>query len=370
MLIGVPKEIVPGEKRVGVTPDGARQLIESGHELLLQPGAGEGSGFTDAAYATYGVQIGASADEVWARAELITKVKQPLEEETPRFREGLILYSYCHLATRPWLVDALLESRVTAIAFEEVLLPGGGRPLLRPMSEIAGRLAILVAGRYLAEPHGSRGVLMGSVAGQPSASVLIIGGGTVGTSAAAAACGLGAEVTVVDRDPERIRARLSEAAPAAKVIPSAASPSVVAALLPEVDVVVNAVLWDPVTGEHLVTRDSLCRMRQGAVIVDVDCTPNGVIETTRVMTVEEPTFEVEGVVHYCVPNMPATVPHTSTQALASATFPYLARLADLGVAGALKASPDLKPAVVCREGKLLDSHVAAVQGRAMEEMNR
>lgn len=366
MLIGVPKEVVPGEKRVAVTPDGARQLIEGGHELLLQSGAGEGSGFADEAYASHGVEIAASDDEVWARAALVTKVKQPLEEETSRFRAGLILYSYCHLATRPWLVDALLESRVTAIAFEEVVLPDGDRPLLRPMSEIAGRLAILVAGQYLAEPHGTRGVLMGSVAGRPSVSVLIIGGGTVGASAAAAACGLGAEVAVVDNDPERVRARLSQVAPAAKVIPSPATPSVVADLLPHVDVVINAVLWDPLTGEHLVTRASLRRMRTGAVIVDVDCTPNGVIETTRVMTVQEPTFEVEGVVHYCVPNMPATVPHTSTRALASATLPYLQRLADLGLTAALDASPELKPALVCRDGKLLDRHVAEAQGRFVE----
>jgi alanine dehydrogenase len=369
MLIGVPKEVVPGEKRVAVTPDGARRLVAGGHKVLLQSGAGAGSGFPDDTYVSAGAEIAGSADEVWGRAELVTKVKQPLEEEMPRFREGLILYGYCHLATRPWLVDALLESRMTAVAFEEVVLPDGDRPLLRPMSEIAGRLAVLVAGQYLAEPDGSRGMLLGTVSGQPSANVLVIGGGTVGTSAAAAACGLGAQVTVIDRDPARIQLRVAAKAPAADVVVSPASPELVTDLLPEVDVVVNAVLWDPVTGEHLVTRESLRRMRKGAVIVDVDCTPEGVIETTRVMTVEEPTFELEGVIHYCVPNMPATVPHTSTEALASATLPYLQSLADLGLTEALKACPELRPGLVCRDGELLDQHVAAAQGRSIGQAN-
>jgi alanine dehydrogenase len=369
MLIGVPTEVVPGEKRVALTPEGARRLIEAGHRVLLESGAGEGSGYPDEVYAGHDVEVVVTADEVWARADLVTKVKQPLEEETPRFREGLILFGYCHLATRPWLVDALLEKRVTAVAFEEVVLPDGERPLLRPMSEIAGRLAILVAAQYLAEPYGHRGVLLGTVSGRSSAGVLIIGGGTAGVSAAAAACGLGAAVTVVDRDPERARARVAKAAPSANVLAAPATPELVQDMLPDIDVVVNAVLWDPLTGQHLVTRDSLRGMREGAVIVDVDCTPGGVIETTRVTTIEEPTFEVEGVIHYCVPNMPATVPHTSTEALTSATLPYLERLADLGVIAALETCPELAAAVVCRNGKLLDSHVAAAQGRPTEEMD-
>ncbi len=370
MLIGVAKEVVPGEKRVALTPEGARRLIQGAHQVLLEAGAGTGSGHSDDAYREQGAQVAESADEVWARADLLTKVKQPLEGETALFREGLILFSYCHLATRPWLVDALLKKSVTAVAFEEVVLPDGERPLLRPMSEVAGRLAILVAGQYLAEPYGSRGVLMGTVSGQPAAGVLIIGGGTVGSSAAAAACGLGARVTVVDREPERVRPRLAEVAPSADLVAAPASPELVQDILPEVDVIVNAVRWDPLTGRHLVTRDSLRRMRKGSVIVDVDCTPGGVIETTRVTTIEEPTFEEEGVIHYCVPNMPATVPHTSTEALTSATLPYVERLTDLGVTAALETCPELEGAVVCQDGKLLDSHVAAAQGRPIEEMNR
>lgn len=369
MLIGVPSEVVPGEKRVALTPEGARRLIQGGHQALLETGAGAGSGHSDDAYREQGAQVAESAEDVWARADLLTKVKQPLEGETALFREGLILFSYCHLATRPWLVDALLKKSVTAVAFEEVLLPTGERPLLKPMSEIAGRLAILVAGQYLAEPYGSRGVLMGTVSGQPAAGVLIIGGGTVGVSAAAAACGLGARVTVVDREPEPVQPRVAEVAPSAEVVAAPASPELVQDMLPETDVVVNAALWDPMTGRHLVTRDSLRRMRKGSVIVDVDCTPGGVIETTRVMTIGEPTFEEDGVIHYCVPNMPATVPHTSTEALTSATLPYLERLADLGLTAALESSPELQAALVCRDGKLLDAHVAAAQGRPTEETN-
>ncbi len=365
MLIGVPTEVAPGERRVGVTPAGATRLTAGGHQLLLQRGAGARTGFADEAYEAQGAEVVNAADEVWARAELVAKVKQPVPEETHRFHEGLILFSYCHLATRPWLVEALLARRVTAIAFEEVVLPDGERPLLRPMSEIAGRLAVFVAGQYLAEPHGTRGVLLGSLAGLSTAHVLIIGGGAAGASAAVGACGLGAEVTVVDCDPDRVRPRLAALVPAERVL--AASPDVVGELLPQVDVVINAVRWDPVTGQHLVTRESLRRMKTGAVIVDIDCTPGGAIETTRTMTIDEPTFVEEGIIHYCVPNMPATVPHTSTEALTAATLPYLERLARLGVDGALATCPELVPGLVCRDGRLLDGAVAEAQGRTPGE---
>ena len=363
MRIGIPQEIVPGEKRVAVTPEGVARLTAAGHIVLVQAGAGQGSGYPDAAYQAAGADLLASADALWAAADLIAKVKQPLEAETERFHVGLIYLGYCHAVYRPWLVDALLAKRVTALAAEEVALPNGDRPLLIPMSEIAGRLAVLTAAHYLAEPPGSAGIMLGCVGGQASTHVLIIGGGTVGRSAAAAACGLGAQVTVVDQAPDRVRERLLEAAPCARLSTEQASAEVVWELLPGVDAIVNAVLWDPVTGEHLVTREGLRRMKRGAVIVDVDCTANGAIETTRPMTLDDPVFVEEGVIHYCVYNMPASVPQTSTHAYAGALLPYLERVAEKGVDAAMAEWPELRRGLVTRDGVLLDGHLAEAQGR-------
>jgi alanine dehydrogenase len=363
MRIGIPKEIVAGEKRVAVTPEGAERLVREGHTVLVERGAGEGSGFADDAYVAAGGEVVASADDVWAQAELIAKVKQPQEEETARFREGLVYLGYVHAVSRPWLVDALLAKRVTSFAAEEVALPNGDRPLLIPMSEIAGRLAVLTAAHYLAAPPGSAGIMLGCVAGQASARLLIIGGGTVGRSAAAAACGLGAEVTVIDSDPAKAASRLAEVAPTAHLATSPASPELVRDMLAEVDAVINAVLWDPLTGQHLVTRQDLKRMRPDSVIVDVDCTPGGAIETTRVMAIDQPTFVEEGVIHYCVPNMPATVPQTSTRAYAGALLPYLELIANRGVDGAIAECAELAAGLIARDGLLLDEHVAKAQRR-------
>jgi alanine dehydrogenase len=330
---------------------------------MVQSQAGAGSGYPNEAYAAVGAQVVASAEEVWDRAELIAKVKQPLEEETARFHEGLIYVGYVHGVYRPWLVDALLARKVTTLAAEEVALPNGDRPLLSPMSEIAGRLAVLTAAHYLAEPPGSAGVMLGCLRGQACTHVLIIGGGTVGRSAAAAACGLGARVTVLDREPDRVRERIAQAAPTADLPAEPVTRAQVEALLPDVDAIINAVLWDPLTGEHLVTREGLRRMKRGAVIVDVDCTANGVIETTRPMTLDNPTFVEEGVIHYCVPNMPASVPHTSTRAYAGALLPYLELLAAKGADDAMAERPELRAGLVTRDGVLLDEHVAEAQGR-------
>jgi alanine dehydrogenase len=346
-----------------VTPKGVQRLAHAGHEVMVQSQAGAGSGYPNEAYAAVGAQVVASAEEVWDRAELIAEVKQPLEEETARFHEGLIYVGYVHAVYRPWLVDALLAQRVTTLAAEEVALPNGDRPLLIPMSEIAGWLAVLTAAHYLAEPAGSAGVMLGCLRGQASTHVLIIGGGTVGRSAAAAACGLGARVTVLDREPARVRERVVQAAPTANLAPEPVTRAQVEALLPDVDAIINAVLWDPLTGEHLVTREGLRRMKRGAVIVDVDCTANGVIETTRPMTLDNPTFVEEGVIHYCVPNMPASVPHTSTRAYAGALLPYLELLAAKGADDAMAERPELRAGLVTRDGVLLDEHVAEAQGR-------
>jgi len=364
MRIGVPKEIVAGEKRVSVTPEGVATLTRAGHVAFVQSGAGAGSGYADEAYAAAGAEVVGSAEGVWASGELVAKVKQPLEAETARFHEGLIYLGYCHAVYRPWLVDALLGKGVTTLAAEDVALPNGDRPLLIPMSEIAGRLAVLTAAHYLAEPPGSAGVMLGSVDGQATAHVLIIGGGTVGRSAAAAASGLGARVTVVDRAPERVRERLAEAAPAAALRAEPAVREQVEALLPDVDAIINGVLWDPVSGEHLVTREGLRQMKRGAVIVDVDCAAGGAIETTRPMTLDDPIFVEEGVVHYCVYNMPASVPQTSTRAYAGALLPYVELIAAQGLEAAMAERPELRAGLVTRDGVLLDEYVAEAQGRA------
>ncbi|MGQ9729650.1 MAG: alanine dehydrogenase [Candidatus Zipacnadales bacterium] len=363
MLIGVPKEIITGEKRVSITPAGVERLVEAGHQVIVQAAAGEGSRFSDDAYRNAGACVVADAPEVWGRAELLVKVKQPTEAETSYFHEGLVYLGYLHAAYRPWLVEALLERKVTAFAAEKIALDNGDRPLLIPMSEIAGRLAVMTVAHYLADPPGSAGVMLGCIGDQATAHLLILGGGTVGRSAAATASSLGARVTVVDREPERVRERLAEAAPRAVLHPDSASRSVVEALLPKVDAIINGVLWDPQSGEHLVTREGLRQMRPGSVIVDVDCTPGGAIETTRVMTLDCPTFVKEGVIHYCVPNMPASVPQTSTQAFAQATLPYVELIAGRGLEGALAVSKALERGLVTRQGRLLDKHVAEVQGR-------
>ena len=367
MLVSVPRESVPGERRVGVTPEGAATLRRAGHGVLVQRGAGEGAGFTDEEYAAAGAELVSGPQELFARGELMCRVKQPQAEECDWLAEGSALCCYLLVGPRPWLVDALLRRRISAIAYEEVRLPDGSRPLLRPMSEIAGRLAVRVGAHYLARPPGSRGVLLDGLGGEAGARVLILGGGTVGASAAAAAVALGAEVTVLDADPGRARRAIGEAMGNAERVQvlectrPAADEHLAAA-----ELVINAVQWDPLTGWHIVTRDSLRLMPRGAVIVDVACDPGGAVETCRIMSIEDRVFEEEGVLHYCVPNMPAMVPRTATRMLASATLPYVERLASLGVAGALEVCPGLRGALVCHEGRLLDTRVAQVQGRSLE----
>jgi alanine dehydrogenase len=370
MVIGVPKEIVAGEKRVAVTPEGVAGLAAAGHTVLVERAAGAGSGYADEAYAASGANLFTSTEALWAAADLVAKVKQPLEAETDRFHPGLIYLGYCHAVYRPWLVDVLLARRVTTFAAEEVALPNGDRPLLIPMSEIAGRLAVLTAAHYLAEPPGLAGVMLGCLRGQACTHVLIIGAGTVGRSAAAVACALGAEVTVFDRDPDAARDRLLATAPQAHLHATPVTRDDLEALLPAADAVINAVLWDPLTGEHLVTREGLRRMRRGSVIVDVDCTPGGVIETSRPMTLDDPTFVEEGVIHYCVYNMPASVPQTSTCAYAGALLPYLELIAGKGIDGALAERPELRAGLVTRDGLLLDAHIGEAQGREVGDQNR
>ena len=370
MLITVPRESVPGERRVGVTPDGVRRLRAAGHTVLVQSGAGEGAGFDDEEYTAAGADLTSDPRQLFERSELMCRVKQPQPPECNWLAEGSTLFCYLLLGPRPWLVDALLQRRVSAIAYEEVTLPDGVRPLLRPMSEIAGRLAVRVGAHYLARPPGSRGVLLDGLGADPGAHVLILGGGTVGASAAAAAVALGACVTVLDLDPERARrnvlaavGRVATPVPTPRLQVAECTRETADEHLARADLVINGVQWDPLTGWHIVTRESLRTMPRGAALVDVACDPGGAVETCRVMSIEDPVFEEEGVVHYCVPNMPGTVPRTATRMLSTATLPYVERLASLGVEGALAACPELGGALVCHEGRLLDPRVAQVQGR-------
>ncbi len=337
MVIGVPREIKPGEQRVAATPAGVHALVEAGHRVLVEHEAGEGSGFRDDEYAKVGAQL-APVGDVWATADLILKVKEPIEEEYPRFRRGQILFTYLHLAAVPALAAALRRAEVIAIAYETVQRPDGSLPLLTPMSEVAGRLAVLEGAHHLGKAYGGRGVLLGGVPGVPPANVVIIGAGTVGVNAARMAAGLGADVSLLDINLDRLRA-IDEMFQG-RVVTLASNRFNIEQALLRADLLIGAVLVTGVRAPRLVTRAMVERMKDGAVIVDVAVDQGGCIETIRPTTVFEPTYRVGGVLHYGVANMPALVPRTSTFALTNATLPYVLQLAAKGpVAVARESSP-------------------------------
>ena len=337
MVIGVPREVKPGEQRVAATPAGVHALVEAGHRVVVEHEAGVGSGFRDDEYAKVGAQPAPVAD-VWATAELILKVKEPIEEEYPRFRRGQILFTYLHLAAVPALAAALRRAEVIAIAYETVQRPDGSLPLLTPMSEVAGRLAVLEGAHHLGKAYGGRGVLLGGVPGVPPANVVIIGGGTVGVNAARMAAGLGADVSLLDINLDRLRA-IDEMFQGRVVTLASNAFNIERALL-RADLLIGAVLVTGVRAPRLVTRAMVERMKDGAVIVDVAVDQGGCIETIRPTTVFEPTYRVGGVLHYGVANMPALVPRTSTFALTNATLPYVLQLAAKGpLAVARESSP-------------------------------
>ena len=339
MLIGCPREIKNQEYRVGLTPTAAREAIAHGHGVLIEPGAGAGAGFADADYAAIGAEIVDKAEEVFARAELIVKVKEPQAHERARLREGQVLFTYLHLAPDPAQTRDLLASGVTAIAYETVTDAQGGLPLLAPMSEVAGRLAPQMGAWALQKANGGRGVLMGGVPGVGPARVLVIGGGVVGTHAARVAAGMGAEVTVLDRSLPRLR-HLDEVY-GGVFRTGYSSAGLLAEHLPTADMVIGAVLIPGAAAPRLVTRADLARMKPGAVLVDVAIDQGGCFETSRPTTHDAPLYEVDGIVHYCVANMPGAVARTSTMALNNATLPFVLRLADLGVWPALAADRHL-----------------------------
>jgi alanine dehydrogenase len=339
MLIGVPTEVKTHEYRVALVPAGVRTLIEAGHRVVVQAGAGEGSGIEDAAYERAGARLVPDAATVFREADLIVKVKEPQPREWPLLREGQVLFTYLHLAADARLTRGLLERRIVGIAYETIELPDRSLPLLTPMSEVAGRMSIQAGANALEKARGGRGVLLSGVPGVEPGNVAVIGGGVVGTNAARVAVGMGADVTILDLNLARLRQIDDLFGGRVKTV--ASNPYNVEAAVAQADLVVGAVLVVGAKAPRLVTRAMLSKMKRGAVIVDVAVDQGGCTETTRPTTHEDPTYEVEGVVHYAVANMPGAVARTSTFALTNATLPYLRRLADKGYLRAMREDPAL-----------------------------
>ena len=361
MIIGVPKEVKDHESRVGITPAGVKALTEAGHKVLVEHNAGELSSFPDDDYQSVGAEIVGSAPDVWRLAEMIVKVKEPVEKEYIHFRSGLVLFTYLHLAPLRELTDTLLSKGVTGIAYETVRDRAGALPLLTPMSEVAGRLSVQIGAAYLEKEHGGRGVLLGGVPGVPPGNVCVIGGGIVGINAAKMALGLGAKVTLVDLNLNRLRelddifnGRVFTLASNSYNIERAAS---------QADLLIGGVLIPGAAAPKIVTRTMVSRMKKGAVIVDVAIDQGGCIETAHPTTHSDPSYEVDGVVHYCVTNMPAAVPNTSTLALTNATFPYVLKLASRGAEAAIREDSGIAEGVNTYKGKLTYKAVAENQSR-------
>lgn len=357
VIIGVPKEIKDNENRVAITPAGVHAFVQAGHEVVIEQGAGLGSGFSDASYEEAGARILPSAEEVWRSAAMILKVKEPLPEEYRYFRSDLILFTYLHLAAAPELTRALMESGITAIAYETVQLPDGSLPLLTPMSEVAGRMSIQIGAHFLEKAHGGRGELLGGVPGVPPARVVIVGGGTVGTNAARIAIGMGADVTILDTNAARLR-YLDElfGARLRTVMSNAYN---LRAHIEGADLLVGAVLIPGARAPKIVTAEMVQGMNQGGVIVDVAIDQGGSIETIdRITTHSNPVYEKYGVLHYAVANMPGAVPRTSTLALTNVTIPYALQLANLGVEEAIRRNRPLALGVNVVRGKVTYQAVA------------
>lgn len=360
MKIGCPKEIKPQEFRVGLTPHAAREAVGHGHEVLVETGAGVGSGFADADYEAAGARIAGSAEEVFADAGMIVKVKEPQAVERKRLREGQLLFTYLHLAPDPEQTRDLLASGVTAIAYETVTDDRGGLPLLAPMSEVAGRLAPQVGAWTLQKANGGRGVLLGGVPGVGPAKVVVIGGGVVGTHAGRIAAGMGADVTVLDRSLPRLRYLDDVFGRAFKSVYASAGNT--AELVAEADLVIGAVLIPGAAAPKLVSRAQLATMKPGAAIVDVAIDQGGCFETSHATTHQDPIYEVDGILHYCVANMPGAVARTSTIALGNATMPFLLALADKGWRRACEEDPHLLAGLNTHAGHLTYAAVGIALG--------
>lgn len=356
MIIGVPKEIKIQEYRVGLTPEGVDAISRQGHTIYVESNAGAGSGFSDEAYKNAGATILATAKEVYDIAEMIVKVKEPLAVEYPLIKAGQILFTYFHFAASKELTDAMMKSHAVCIAYETVELPDGSLPLLVPMSEVAGRMAINVGAYYLGKPFGGKGKLLGGVPGVKPAEVLIIGGGIVGTQAAKMAAGLGANVTIMDTNLTRLR-YLSDVMPA-NVVTQYSTVLAIREKLPHTDLVIGAVLLHGAKAPHLIKKEDLKTMEAGSVVVDVAVDQGGCIETCRPTTHENPVYVEENVLHYCVANMPGAVPQTSTRALTQATLPYAISIANKGWEKACAENPALAKGLNIRAGKILHKGVS------------
>jgi alanine dehydrogenase len=358
--IGVPTEIKPDEYRVAITPAGVRELSTHGHEVLVQSGAGEGSAMADEQFIAQGARILPDAGAVFAQAELVVKVKEPQPQEASMLRPGKTLFTYLHLAAEPALARELMEAGATCIAYETVEDSAGRLPLLAPMSEVAGKIATQAGAFMLEKPLGGRGILLGGVPGVAAATVLVIGGGVVGMNAAVIAIGMQADVFTFDRSIDRLRELEGVFAGRASTVYS--STLAIEEMLPAADLVIGAVLVHGGRAPHVVTREQLGLMKRHAVLVDVSIDQGGCFETSRPTTHSDPTFEVDGITHYCVTNMPGAVPITSTYALTNATLPYLIKLADLGVEEALELDPGLRMGVNVKAGEITHPAVAAALG--------
>ncbi len=359
MKIGLPKEIKDNEYRVGLTPAGVHALVGAGHEVFVQKTAGEGSGFTDEQYVGAGATMVETADDAWGEGDMVVKVKEPIAPEYGRMRENQLLFTYLHLAPEFELTKQMMERKVTGVAYETITDVHGKLPLLTPMSEVAGRMSVQVGATYLEKMNGGRGILLGGVPGVPAANVVIIGGGVVGTEAAKMAVGLGAKVTIIDRNLDRLR-QLDDIF-LSKVQTLASSRYQIEEAISHADLVIGAVLVVGAAAPKLVTRDMLHLIPHGAVLVDVAVDQGGCFETTHATTHSNPTYYEEGVLHYCVANMPGAVPRTSTFALTNATLPYALSLANKGFEQAIKADKGLQEGVNTYAGKLTYDAVAESQ---------
>ena len=360
MRIGVPKEIKEQEYRVGLTPASVREIVAHGHEVIVQGGAGAGIGADDRAYTSAGAQVAANAEEVFDRAEMIVKVKEPQAVERKRLKPGQVLFTYLHLAPDPEQTRDLVESGAICIAYETITSPGGGLPLLAPMSEVAGRMAVQAGAHSLEKPQGGMGILLGGVPGVAPAKIVILGAGVVGSNAATIAVGSGAQVVVIDRNVDRLR-HIDEIFGGRATTIYSNQENIERHVL-SADLVVGGVLIAGAAAPKLVTREMVSRMKPGSVLVDVAIDQGGCFETSKPTTHSAPTYVVDGVVHYCVANMPGAVPRTSTYALNNATLPYVLALADLGYRAALTRDPHLLAGLNVHDGHVTNKPVAQALG--------